>query len=261
MTGAAALCSEAALRAGAGLVTLGIPRSLNPILEVKLTEAMTLPLAETPSGGHSAASLPEVLERLKGAGAGAIGPGLGREDAGAELVRGVLKEAGCPLVVDADGLAAISDTQLRNPLSTVITPHPGEIARLLGTTVEAVQSNRIGTARDAAARFGCVVVLKGAATVVAAPDGRIGVNSSGSPALATGGTGDVLTGVVAACLARGLEAYEAAAAAVFLHGLAGEVAEERWGAPGALAGDVLAALPEALRRLRMGEVPLPCRMI
>ena len=259
MTGAAALCSEAALRAGAGLVTLGIPKSLNPILEVKLTEAMTLPLAETSTGCHSSASLPVVLERLGAAGAGAIGPGLGRDEASAELVRGMLARMPCPLVIDADALSAIPEGATLN--SAVLTPHPGEIARLLGTCLEAVQSNRVATARDAAARFGCVVVLKGAATVVAAPDGRLGVNSSGSPSLATGGTGDVLTGVVAACLARGLEPYEAALAAVFLHGLAGEVAEERCGAPGTVAGDVLAALPEALRRLRMGEVPLPCRTI
>jgi NAD(P)H-hydrate epimerase len=166
------------------------------------------------------------------------------------------------VVVDADGLTLLSPADDRTfPARCVITPHPGEMARLLGTDIPSVESNRIETARDAAGRFGCVVVLKGPATVVAAPDGRVGINSSGGPALATGGTGDVLTGITAACLARGLEPYEAAVGAVFLHGVAGEVAGERFGAPGAIAGDVVSAIPEALRRLREGEVALPYRTI
>lgn len=262
LTGAAAMCCEAALRAGAGLVTLGAPSSLNPILAAKLTEAMTLPLPETEGHAHCPESLPLILERLESAGAAAIGPGFGRDPRSGELVREVLRQSPTPLLVDADGLTLVSPAD-ENTFSKrcVITPHPGEMARLLGTTVKAVQSNRVGTAREAAQRFGCVVVLKGAGTVIAAPDGRVGINSSGGPALATGGTGDVLTGVTAAALARGLEPWEAAAAAVFLHGLAGEVAGERFGAPGALAGDVIGALPEALRRLRMGKEPLPCRTI
>jgi len=260
LTGAAALATEAAMRAGVGLVTLGIPASLNPILEVKLTEAMTLPLPETEGGAHSLASLETVRKRLRGSGALAAGPGFGRDPRSGELLRAVLAECPVPVVVDADGLSLLSPAEPGVfPPRCVLTPHPGEMARLLGTEVAAVQSNRIATVREAAARLGCVVVLKGPATLVAAPDGRLGVNSTGGPALATGGTGDVLTGVTAACLARGLDPYDAAVAAVYLHGLAGEVAEERFGAPGALAGDVLAALPEALRRLRTGETPLPCR--
>jgi NAD(P)H-hydrate epimerase len=262
MTGAATLCCEASLRAGAGLVTLGVPRSLNPILEVKLTEAMTLPLPETEGGSLSSAGLEVVVQRLSASGAGAVGPGFGRDPEGEALVRGVLEAAPCPLVLDADALNLLSPAGPGTfPAACVLTPHPGEMARLLGTTVEAIQSNRIEIARQAAERLGCVVVLKGAATVVAAPDGRLGVNSSGGPALATGGTGDVLTGITAACPARGLAPFEAAVAAVFLHGLAGEVAEERWGAPGAVAGDVAAAIPEAHRRLQTGEVSRPCRMI
>lgn len=262
MTGAATLCCEASLRAGAGLVTLGVPRSLNPILEVKLTEAMTLPLPEMPGGFLSSEGLELALERLGSAGAGAVGPGLGRDPECEALVRGVLEAAPCPLVLDADALNLLSPAGPGTfPPACVLTPHPGEMARLLGTSVEAVQSNRVETTRQAAERLGCVVVLKGAGTVTAAPDGRLGINSSGGPALATGGTGDVLTGITAACLARGLQVFEAALAAVFLHGLAGEVAEERCGAPGAVAGDVVAAVPEALRRLQTGEVSLPCRMI
>lgn len=262
LTGAATLCCEAALRAGAGLVTLGIPESLNAILEVKLTEAMTLPLPETAGHAHCPASLETVLRRLEAADAGALGPGFGRDPASGELVRAVLKSSPTPLVVDADGLTLASPADEQTfPSHCVLTPHPAEMARLLGTTIEAVQSNRVETARTAAGRFGCVVVLKGAATVVAGPDGRVAVNSSGGPALASGGTGDVLTGIAAAALARGLEPFEAAVAAVFLHGIAGEVAGKRFGAPGTLAGDVAAALPAALKRLQMGKVSPPCRMI
>lgn len=262
LTGAATLACEAALRAGAGLVTLGIPASLNPILEVKLTEAMTLLLPETEGGAHSPASLDRVREHLKGTGALAAGPGFGRDPLTGELLRGVLDGCPVPVVVDADGLFLLSPADEHTfPERCVITPHPGEMARLLGTEVGTVQSNRIETARDAAAKFGCVVVLKGPATLVAAPDGRLAVNSSGGPALASGGTGDTLTGITAACLARGLEPFEAAVAAVFLHGAAGDVAGERFGAPGAVAGDVAAAIPDALRRLQTGELPLPYRIM
>lgn len=262
LTGAAALCCDAALRAGAGLVTLGIPRGLYPVMAVKLTEAMSLPLPETEGQAHAPESLPTVLERLRGADAGALGPGFGRDPRSGELLRGILQADPAPMVVDADGLTLLSPAHENTfPPHCILTPHPGEMARLLGTTVEAVQSNRVETAREAARRFGCVVVLKGAATVVAGPEGRVAVNASGGPALATGGTGDVLTGVTAAALARGLEPYEAAVGAVFLHGLAGEVAGERHGAPGTLAGDVVAALPEAMRRLQAGEVSPPCRTI
>jgi NAD(P)H-hydrate epimerase len=262
MTGAAALCCEGALRAGAGLVTLGIPASLSDVMEVKLTEAMTLPLPDTESRGHSPASLAKVREKLEAGGALAAGPGFGRDPKSGELLRALLAECPVPAVVDADGLFLLSPADERTfPANCVITPHPGEMARLLGTDAAAVQSNSLEVVKNAARRFGCVTVLKGPSTLVAHPDGRLAVNSSGSPALATGGTGDVLTGMIAACLARGLEPYEAAVAAVFLHGVAGEVAQERFGAPGAVAGDVVAAIPEALRRLRAGEIPPPCRII
>jgi len=260
LTGAATLTCLAALRAGAGLVTLGIPASLNPILEVKLTEAMTLPLPETDSHGHAPESLETVRDWAGRVDALALGPGFGRDPRSGELVRAVLRETRLPTVVDADGLYHVSPADERTFHSNcVITPHPAEMARLLGTATAEVQSNRLEVAKTAAARLGCAVVLKGAATVIAAPDGRAAINSSGSPALATGGTGDVLTGMVAACLARGLAPYEAAVAAVYLHGIAGELTEERFGSPGAIAGDVAEAIPEALRRLRAGDIADPCR--
>lgn len=260
MTGAATLTGLAALRTGAGLVTLGIPASLNPIMEVKLTEAMTLPLPETDTHAHSPESLETVREWAGRVGAFALGPGFGRDPRSGELVRAVLRETKLPTVVDADGLYHLSPADEQTfHAQCVLTPHPAEMARLLGTETAEVQSNRLEVAKTAAARLECVVVLKGAATVIAAPDGRVAVNSSGGPALATGGTGDVLTGMVAACLARGLAPYEAAVAAVYLHGVAGEVAGERCGAPGAVAGDVVDAIPEALRRLGTGEMAAPWR--
>jgi len=262
MTGAATLTCLAALRAGAGLVTLGIPASLNAILEVKLTEAMTLPLPETETHGHALGSWEIVREWAERVDALALGPGFGRDPRSGELVRAVLQETRQPTVVDADGLFHVSPAEERTFHSQcVITPHPAEMARLLGTATADVQSNRLEVAKTAAARLGCVVVLKGAATVIAAPDGRAAINSTGSPALATGGTGDVLTGMVAAAMARKLAPYEAAVAAVYLHGLAGEVAGERFGAPGAIAGDAVEAIPEAFRRLRAGEIVGPCRII
>jgi ADP-dependent NAD(P)H-hydrate dehydratase / NAD(P)H-hydrate epimerase len=262
LAGAAALACEGALRAGAGLVTLGIPASLHDVMAVKLTEAMTLPLPEIETRAHSPDSAGQVRERLRNGGALAAGPGFGRDPRSGELLRAVLAGCPVPVVVDADGLYLLSPAgEGTFPARCVITPHPGEMARLLGTETSEVESNRVETARGAAARFGCVVVLKGPATVVAAPDGRLAINSSGGAALATGGTGDTLTGILGACLARGLEPYEAAVGAVFLHGLAGEIAGERFGAPGAIAGDVAASVPEALRRLHTGEIPLPCRIV
>jgi NAD(P)H-hydrate epimerase len=262
LTGAATMVCEAALRAGAGLVTLGIPSGLYPIVAAKLTEAMTLPLPETESGGHGPESLPRIRRRLEAGGALAVGPGFGRDPRSAELLRALLADCPVPVVVDADGLTLLSPADEHTfPANCVITPHPGEMARLLGTETAAVQSDRLEVAKTAARRFGCVVLLKGPGTVVAAPDGRAAVNSSGGPVLATGGTGDVLTGMIGACLSRGLEPYEAAVAGAFVHGIAGEVAKERFGAPGAIAGDVIQGIPEALRRLYSQEIPLPYRLI
>jgi len=262
MTGAATFACDAALRAGAGLVTLGIPASLNAILEAKLTEAMTIPLSETETQAHSPVSLHAVRAWLDRVDALAVGPGVGRDARTGTLLRNLVRECPIPLVVDADGLNLLSPADENTfPSHAVLTPHPAEMARLLGTETAEVQSNRLEVAKTAAARLGCVIVLKGAATVVAHPDGHAAINSSGGPALATGGTGDVLTGMLAACLARGLAPYDAAIAAVFMHGVAGEIVGERFGAPGGVAGDVVQSIPDALRRLRAGEIPPPCRTL
>jgi NAD(P)H-hydrate epimerase len=254
LTGAATLSSEAALRVGAGLVTLGVPRSLNAILEAKLTEAMTLPLPETESGAHTIDAWDEIAERALSADVVAVGPGVGRHPRTVDLVLRVLRERRGALVVDADGLNAIADAgegaAWAAPDQVILTPHPGEMARLLGTKTEEVQSNRLATAERAASRFGCTVVLKGAGTIVAAPDGRLWIGPAGIAALATGGTGDVLTGVVAGLLAQGVSPVDAAVAGVFLHTRAGERLAARVGDAGVLAGDLLTELPQVIREIR-----------
>jgi hydroxyethylthiazole kinase-like uncharacterized protein yjeF len=274
MTGAATLCSEAALRVGAGLLTLGIPASLNPILEVKLTEAMTIPLPETETHAHSISAWDTIADRVANSQVVAMGPGLGRHPETAKLVWRVLSERAGPLVVDADALNAIADrgsealdrgtdgsaVRDRAPREArssailgahvIITPHPGEMARLLGTNPREVQSNRLATAERAARELGCVVVLKGAGSIVAAPDGRLWIGPAGTAALATGGTGDVLTGVIAGLAAQGLSPLDAAIAGVYVHGRAGERLAENVGDAGALAGDLPPLLPHILRDLK-----------
>ena len=244
MVGAAALSSFAAVRGGAGLVTLGCPRSLIDVLAGKLTEVMTFPLPETDSRAPDLAALDALRDRAASADALAIGPGLGRHPRTGDLLRAFVHDCRCPLVLDADALNLLAGAE-RFPPQAVLTPHPGELARLTGATIAAIEADRVAAARNAARRFGCVVLLKGAATLVAAPDGRLAVNSTGTPAMATGGVGDVLTGLVAALLGQGLAPYEATCAAAYLHGLAGEIAAREIGGIGIAAGDLLERIPAA----------------
>lgn len=249
MTGAAAMAGMAAVRIGAGLVTLGVPESLNDILEAKVTEVMTVPLPETKERSFSRAAMDKSLELIKRCDAVAIGPGIGRNPETVAFIHEILPEIDVPMVIDADGLNAIAEDltvfeRLKAP--AVITPHPGEMSRLTGTPIEAIQSNRLKAAKDAAARFGVTVVLKGAATVTASPDGEAWVNSTGSVALASGGTGDVLTGAITGFLAQGLSELDAAICGVYIHGRAGELAEEEIGHAGTAATDLLPLLPLAI---------------
>jgi NAD(P)H-hydrate epimerase len=249
LTGAACLCGEAAARAGAGLVTVAAPASVHDILEVKLTEVMTAPLPD--EGGKVAATAVEHLPELAaGCGALAVGPGLG-VSAGVKKVVASCLALDVPLVIDADGLNVLAGMveiiKSRNK-ATVLTPHPGEAARLLGRDTAAVQAARLQAGCDLAECSGAVVVLKGAGTLVVAPDGRYAVNPVANPALASGGSGDVLTGLVVALLGNGLEAFAAACAAVFWHGAAAQLAAA--GADrGMLAGDIISHLAAALRRV------------
>jgi len=253
-TGAAAMASEAALRMGVGLATLACPASLNPIMEVKLTEAMTEPVPED-EGTFSPRSLPRLMGLLEGKDALALGPGVGTREGTKEVVLELLRAAAVPVVVDADGINCLVGSldvlkERRAPL--VLTPHPGEMARLLGVTPREVQGDRIGVARRFAEGYGCVLVLKGARTVIASPEGLTFINPTGNPGMASGGTGDVLTGMIGALLAQGMEPLEAAKLAVYLHGLSGDLAAEEVGEVALVATDLLRCLPKAIKELQGG---------
>lgn len=251
--GAAALAAAGAARAGAGLVTVACPAGVQPEVAAQLAEAMTSPLADGADGELAVAAGAALAELARARSAAAVGPGLGR----GEGVRGALLRAipslELPLVLDADGLVAFAGAPERlreRRAPTVLTPHPGEAALLLGTTADALNRDRVAAARALAERTGGVAVLKGAATVVAAPGGRVRVNPTGGPVLATGGTGDVLAGAIAGLLAQGLDAFDAAALGVYLHGLAGDLLAGTLGPAGALAGEVARQLPRAAALLR-----------
>ena len=247
-TGAAALASTAALRSGAGLVTLGVPESLNDVMETKLTEVITVPLRETQARSLSPDALPAIRELLTPADAVALGPGVSRNAETQVLVRSLLEELDVPCVVDADGLNALSIDVVagrRGKAPLVLTPHPGEMARLVGLPTDRIAAAREDVARDAATRSGATVLLKGAGSVTASPDGEVYLNPTGNDGLGTAGSGDVLTGVIAALLARGVPGDRAAALGAYLHGLAGDFAAEARGRVGMIAGDVLDEVPSA----------------
>ncbi|RDV83254.1 NAD(P)H-hydrate dehydratase [Ammonifex thiophilus] len=256
MIGAACLTAAAAMRAGAGLVTLAVPRSWQEIAAAKLTEVMTLGLPETPEGQLSCAAWESLKPLLPRFTVCALGPGLGRHPETVELVKRMVAEIDLPLVLDADGINAFAgEAHLlkRRSSPLILTPHPGEMARLLGVKAAELADKRVEVAERAAREWEAVVVLKGARTVVAAPDGYTGINSTGNPGMATGGTGDVLTGVIAALWAQGLDPFRAAAAGVYLHGLAGDLAAEEKGEAGLVAGDLLEKLPLAWRHTAATE--------
>lgn len=242
MTGAAALTADAALRSGAGRVHLGVPASLNDIVEVKLSEVMTRPLPEVRKRRClSLRALGEVRAMLTRADVLALGPGLGRYRETAELVRRLVLQTEQPLVLDADGLSAFAgraDALKARSAPLVLTPHAGEFARLSGLDKRQLADAPMAVARDFASEFGATLVLKGAPTVVALADGRVAVNSTGNAGMATAGSGDVLTGIIAGLMAQGLGAGEAACLGVYVHGRAGDRAAERLGEWGMRAGDI-----------------------
>ena len=250
MTGAAVLVAQGAARAGAGYVTVGGVRRVIEVVQSSLFEVLAKSLGdEDVLTQDSLGVFEEVIER---ADALAVGPGLGQGDSQRGLVESVLDDVSIPVVLDADGLNVLgkhTESLSGRSQPVVITPHPAELARLLEISTEDVQADRMGAARKAAAEFGCVVLLKGFRTVIAKPDGTVIVNPTGGPELATAGTGDVLTGVVAALLAAGLGDFEAAWVGAFIHGKAGSIASSYLGSSGVLAGDVAEALPEALLSL------------
>ena len=258
MTGAAALASEAALRAGAGLVTLATPKHLNPILEGLLPEVMTLPLPETDAGSLSVSATSTILEfAVKTKSILAIGPGLSQHPETVSFVHQLIREnreqgLDLRMVIDADGLNALAqvrETILSLNSETVLTPHPGEMARLTSTSVPVLEKDRISTAQQFASKYGVTLVFKGAPTVTSTPNGNLWVNSTGNPGMATGGMGDVLTGIIAGLMAQGIPSEIAAALGVYLHGLAGDIVAERLGRHGLIASDVLKAAPRAISSL------------
>lgn len=270
MTGAAILASQAALRAGAGLVTLGIPKSLNPIVEEKLSEVMTAPLPETTEGSLALTAKPQILEFIERTSSVlAIGPGLSQHPETVDLIQGLLHETDHPSVIDADGLNALADGKINRspsqshitnllsslPSQSVLTPHPGEMARLTGLSVPDIEKNRIGIAREFAQEHGLTLVLKGVPTVIALHTGEVWINSTGNPGMATGGMGDVLTGLIAGLMSQGVPFSEAGVLGAYLHGLAGDISAEMTGMHGLVAGDVLEAIPEAIEMNRTKSSP------
>ncbi len=251
-TGAAALVCEGAARVGAGLVTLFIPQSLNAILEMKLTEAMTLPTAETDEQTPDESALDSILGFLQGKDALAAGPGISLHPRTTALMEALIPQLPCPAVLDADALTIVAaNPQIlrRCSVPLVLTPHPGEMARLAQKSTGEVQASRIDTVLEFAEKHGVTVVLKGHGTLVASPDGRLAINSTGNPAMASGGMGDILTGIVAGLLGQGLEPFEAASLGVYIHGAAGDEAFGKTASRGMTASDLLPVIPRVLGRL------------
>jgi hydroxyethylthiazole kinase-like uncharacterized protein yjeF len=254
-TGAAYLAATAAARTGAGLVRLLVADSIYPILAAKCTEVMATPVPEVAPGAVGHAAYDSVLRQLATAEAGVIGPGLGRDRSTWRLILDLTQHVSCPLVLDADALNALSDSpRLKGRLGKgrVLTPHPGEMARLTGKSIDAIASDRVSAARKAAKEWGAVIVLKGARTVVAHPDGRTSEDPHEVPALATGGTGDVLAGMIGGLMAQGSDPYSAAVTGVYIHAAAGRRLSQRYGDSGLLAGDLLLEIPQVMNVLRQG---------
>ena len=259
-SGAAVLVGLAALRSGVGLMTVAVPRGSLESVAAGRAEIMTEPLGETSAGTLARGAASRALRLLADRDVLAIGPGLGTSPETRQVVVSLLARRTCPAVADADALNALAEETKVSPATLaarrfplVITPHPGEAARLLKTTTAKIQSDRIGAVRRLTRRTGAIVVLKGHRTLVGAPDGRIAVNSSGNPGMATAGTGDVLTGMIGAFLARGLETWDAVRLAVFVHGAAGDRAASALGHDGLIAGDLISKIPDTMNALQRGD--------
>ena len=254
-TGAAALAGKGAVRSGCGLVTVATAASVHAILEVKLTEAMTSPLLDA-NGIISRQAQAQIRTLLVGRQALAFGPGLGQSEGLAELVGWLVSDSSLPTIIDADGLNLLAGQlhccKQRSGAPLILTPHPGEMSRLCGLSVAEIEANRYQIAADFAVEHRVVLLLKGARTIIAAPDGRVRINASGNDGLASGGSGDVLTGLIGGLLAQGLNAFDAAVLAAWLHGRAAELVAVGQGTAGMAASDLLLQLPVARRELREG---------
>ncbi len=248
-TGAAALAGRSALRSGVGLCTVATPASQQPIVAGFSMETMTEPIAETASQSLAVKAREHLLDLAMQRDAVALGPGISLDPETQALARALVGGVPRPMIVDADALSALAghlDLLEEAPAPRVLTPHPGEMARMLGVSVAQVQADRIETVRRFCVRYRVHLDLKGARSVLGSPDGRVFINPTGNPGMATGGSGDVLTGMIGAFLARGLDPLAALQAGCFLHGLAGDIASADRGEEGLVAGDIIEAIPSAL---------------
>ncbi len=257
-TGAAAMTAMSAMRAGAGLVTLGVPQSINAILESQVLEAMTEPLPDIDQGTLGESVFDTIMKLMAGKQCLALGPGLGQAKETRNLVKRIIQESPVPMVIDADGLNHLAgDTQILQNLNVpvILTPHPGEMARLIQSSAAAVQADRIKSAREFALEFNVHVVLKGAATVIAHPDGSVYLNPTGNPGMAAGGMGDVLTGVIAGLVTQEFSPESATHAGAYLHGAAADTLAQSIGPVGYLAGEVMDAIPGEIKKLVQPKTP------
>ncbi len=248
-TGAAALSSLGALRAGAGLVTLALPEGLNDLMEVKLTEVMTVGLPETEERTVAFEARDALVSLMEGKRVLALGPGLSTHPETARLVTALVQSAKIPLVIDADGITALArqpEVLSKASVPVILTPHPGELSRLLMVPREEVIEKRIPIAQKVTSTYNVYLVLKGAHTLIAEPGGAVHINPTGNPGMATGGAGDVLTGIIAGLLSQGITPALASAAGVYLHGLAGDLACQQLGPEAMIASDLLEKLPDAI---------------
>lgn len=248
MSGAAVLAALGAYRSGAGLVKMAVPQGIAAAIDMAVLEALTIGLPDTANGSIASSAADQVLDLSTSMDAVVLGPGIGREDETSELVRKIVSRLEKPLVLDADGLtpfASDPEALLERNSPTVITPHAGELARLISVGAEQLNEDRIAAATQTATRTGSFVVFKGPGTVVAAPDGRVAIIDKGGPVLATAGTGDVLSGIVGTLLTRS-DPFTSAYAGAWLHGRAGDLLFERRGSRGSMASDLLRVLPQVL---------------
>lgn len=252
MLGAAALVGLAAMRCGAGLTTIGIPKSLNPSLQQKISPViMTLPLPETKEGTLSKTAYATIMSKLKNVQVLALGPGLSGDPTTQNLILRIIANCPLPMVIDADALTALAQdisVLQKNTSPKILTPHPGEMARLTGYKKDFIENSRKKIAGDFARNYHCTLVLKGHQSIVASVKGELSVNSTGNVGMATAGSGDVLTGMIAAFLAQGLAAYDAARLGVYLHGLAGDLAAKEKTAISLIATDIIEKIPLALKK-------------
>ena len=252
MAGAAIMAGKAALRGGIGLLKFALPKSIYPVCATNILESVYYPLEETSNGVISSKNTDFLLEMCEKSSAVVIGCGLSVCDDTKELVKAVITNCTKPIVIDADALNCICNKPeiLKNlKAPAIITPHPGEMARLLHSTPKTVNSNRENTAINFAKKFGVVTVLKGAGTIIASPDGEVYINHTGNSGMATGGSGDVLSGIIGSLLAQGASPINAAAAGVFLHGTIGDLAAEKLGKISMLPTDMIDMIPTAYLKL------------